>query len=694
MHSLSDHRLRSHFIYRPCRAITRVVELIRVTRSIPLEMNSASRKKQSSQKFRKKNDNKPAEEMDQRFAAVLVDPRFKSMKKTERKVKIDSRFKGMFNEKRFKLKSSVDKRGQPVAREADEDLKSYYDLPEEEEETNEVEEDETVDEEKEEEQVELPSPSKKPLSKKKGNKKRDKFVPDARGEDSDAILSSSSDESSDDEDNDIDHQWGELDRDVERNENTSRRVAICNADWDRIKAEDLFVLLNSFKPENGTIESVKVYTSEFGKERLAQELIEGPAEIKATPLLEDSDDSNDGLTHKEEDAESEFMTEQLRKYQLNRLKYFYAIAEFDSERTAVVIYDELDGFEYESSATTLDIRFVPDEMVFDDEPVQVCTCLPDLSAYKAPQFITTALQQSKVQLTWDETDPKRKEKIDKAYQSKDESAMQDLEAYLASSASESSDEDENSDDNMQGEKSSNFDKVEKYRRLLASLDEENEEEKGDEPEMEITFDTGDEDEDKDEEQDDADSEKLEEDNDEGAPLGQLSEEEEKAEETRPERSRSTKNKKRKHAHTESDKNNGVNTELGLLVMDDEDDKHHFDYTKYVKDDAGKKKKKKRADTEKKDEFNVDLDDPRFNKIYTSHLYNIDPSDPHFKKTEAMEKLLDKKLKTACTQREELAHQEKKKEASGDSSIDPSILGLVASVKASTKRLESNKRNRR
>ncbi|XP_023726971.1 pre-rRNA-processing protein esf1-like, partial [Cryptotermes secundus] len=132
--------------------------------------------------------------------------------------------------------------------------------------------------------------------------------------------------------------------------------------------------------------------------------------------------------------------EKLRQYQLNRLKYYYAILVCDSAATANKIYTECDGLEYESSATRLDLRFVPDGTKFEEEPREVCNKLPDLSKYQPRYFTTTALQQAKVELTWDETNPERNEINQKLMSGQVDGITEtDLRDYLASSSGEESD---------------------------------------------------------------------------------------------------------------------------------------------------------------------------------------------------------------------------------------------------------------
>ena len=219
--------------------------------------------------------------------------------------------------------------------------------------------------------------------------------------------SSSSDESSSDEEeidvNSLD-EWEEEDKKAYREDvEETKRIAVCNLDWDRINSTDIYVLLNSFKPADGLIKSVTVYPSEFGKQRMAEELVKGPKELAELPE-EEADESKQrkmigskkfDVDEDEEINRNGFVKNKLRKYQINRLRYYYAVAEFDSVRTAVSVYEQLDGFEYLNSSVQLDLRFIPNDMQFDDEPDNRCTALPDLHFYKAPEFINTALQQTK-----------------------------------------------------------------------------------------------------------------------------------------------------------------------------------------------------------------------------------------------------------------------------------------------------------
>lgn len=98
-------------------------------------------------------------------------------------------------------------------------------------------------------------------------------------------------------------------------------------------------------------------------------------------------------------------------------------------------------------------------------------------------------------------------------------------------------------------------------------------------------------------------------------------------------------------------------ELLLLDKDDQDGKRHFDIKKIEEKDTLSKSKKKRLDKKNKknktettvqDDFQVDVADPRFAALYSSHHYNIDPTDPHYRKTKGTEAFIIEKLKRRAT----------------------------------------------
>lgn len=55
-----------------------------------------------------------------------------------------------------------------------------------------------------------------------------------------------------------------------------------------------------------------------------------------------------GIEGNEEDVNA-YNQNKLRKYELQKMKYFYAIVHCDSSKTALHLYDEFNGYEFENS---------------------------------------------------------------------------------------------------------------------------------------------------------------------------------------------------------------------------------------------------------------------------------------------------------------------------------------------------------
>ncbi|ORC85549.1 uncharacterized protein TM35_000341610 [Trypanosoma theileri] len=277
-----------------------------------------------------------------------------------------------------------------------------------------------------------------------------------------------------------------------------RRVAIVNCSWDHIRAVDLYAILFYALPLGGQLVDVSVYMSDFGKRMLEHERVQGPdlwdkkekaederdtskiseKETADKPTDEDDlrlrknnnnnknknnnnddddddDDNNnnnnnnnnnddddawqdDNIAMLEEEGEDgEFFSQgKYRKYERDRMKYYYAIATFDSAETAETVYKQLDGMDVEASGVVLDLRYVDDDESFEN-PVSRADRIPanykPLAAFKA-----AALSQTRFRISWDQDDVFRHRSIRDSFTG--ETADDDLAAYIA--PPDSSDEDE------------------------------------------------------------------------------------------------------------------------------------------------------------------------------------------------------------------------------------------------------------
>lgn len=283
----------------------------------------------------------------------------------------------------------------------------------------------------------------------------------------DEDLSSSSDDSSSDDDEleeaEEDEVFGLLDENegedgIPKGE-VSSRLAVVNLDWDNIRAADLMAVFSSFVPSSGKISNISIYPSEFGKERMDREEMEGPPKeifgqsASRSPQdghLSSSEEGDQEVEDDDEEAEDErirnsilkedqgleFNSARLRRYQLERLRYYYAVLTCSSVSVAEAIYNAVDGAEYLTTANFFDLRYIPDDTDFsDDKPRDRCEKIPD--GYRPNEFVTDALQHSKVRLTWDADDGTRKEAQKRAFAgSRADIDENDLKAYLGSESSE------------------------------------------------------------------------------------------------------------------------------------------------------------------------------------------------------------------------------------------------------------------
>ncbi|KAG6546960.1 hypothetical protein Mapa_011576 [Marchantia paleacea] len=262
---------------------------------------------------------------------------------------------------------------------------------------------------------------------------------------------SSSSSSSSSESESEDEEETKDDERVPTTNQETKRLALMNMDWGHIRAVDLLVVLRSFQPKGGMVESLTIYPSEFGVEQMTKEAVEGPQNI---------------YTRDEDDSEDEADPEKLREYEKAKLRYYYAVAVCDSAETAACIYNSCDGLEYEKTSNTLDLRFIPDDMKFVREPKDSASDIP--SDYKPVEFETKALQHSNVKLTWDDDEPLRAKALRRKF-NPDQLNEQDYKDYVGSSSSDSESEPDEEHESSGDEEKATGEEKQKLRAKYLSL---------------------------------------------------------------------------------------------------------------------------------------------------------------------------------------------------------------------------------
>lgn len=673
---------------------------------------------------------------DSRFANFESDARFRLPSKKQTKTKLDPRFSRLRSDPDFYNKATVDKYGRKIAKDSGKKaLAKQYDVD--------------SDEDGQDEDLESPQAGKRDKSvlKELARVQKEGYDPIRDG------MQSSSDESSSDEEEEEEEVEEQVELAGDNNDvptgDISSRLAAVNMDWDNIRASDIMAVANSFVPADGRILNVVIYPSEFGMERMQREEIEGPPrEIFASAAKKDEnnvstldDDSDASDAEEEEPAKEdlqtgengeEFDSTKLRSYQLDRLRYYYAVITCSSANVAKSIYDNLDGREYLTSANFFDLRFVPDGTDFDQDPHDECIKLAD--GYKPNEFTTDALTHSKVKLTWDAEDTTRKEVQKRAF-SRKEIDENELKAYLGTDSESSEDEEEaaKTDKAASLRAALGLEAATKKSKSKDSSSKRDRDFPKPEGEMQITFSGGllgdgkggsvfeneiplnettiekhirKEKERKAKRRErmkakregrDPDAEVVEtttvaadgDDPFNDPFFASDGEDVEKAE--RKADNRAKRAKKREEKEAEEAANAAERAKLELLMADDEDSKmRHFNMNEIEKAEKAKKKGKKGKKNAPivEDDFKIDTADPRFAKLYESHEFAIDPTNPRFKETSGMKALLEEGRKKRKQGREgdepEAERLPKKSKKVEDSGGDVDIKKLAARVKAKSK----------
>lgn len=301
---------------------------------------------------------------DKRFGKLRKDPRFRDIPQKIHKVKIDPRFESMMTDPKFSITGEINEYGEKMHSTTNKELEKYY-----------------IHDKTQQSDEEHPF----------------EWNEQSSSEEIEGIEK--------DEEPDV---WEEVHEKPIVSDHTSKILAIQNLDWSQITAKDIYMLCSSIANEKGKILKVTIYLSNYGKKMIELEK-EGPPDALQIDQSAPKKEELKLLKLKDiENFEEKDVADpaSLRRYELNKLKYYYAIVDCSTKELAEHIYNELNDFELELSSMKLDLRFVGEDIKLPEEPKEVCISLP-LDYEPKYTLFNRALQHTDVKLTWESNEDQR-----------------------------------------------------------------------------------------------------------------------------------------------------------------------------------------------------------------------------------------------------------------------------------------------
>eukprot|EP00450_Noctiluca_scintillans_P027317 CAMPEP_0194534128 /NCGR_PEP_ID=MMETSP0253-20130528/72183_1 /TAXON_ID=2966 /ORGANISM="Noctiluca scintillans" /LENGTH=674 /DNA_ID=CAMNT_0039379751 /DNA_START=85 /DNA_END=2105 /DNA_ORIENTATION=+ len=597
------------------------------------------------------------------------DPRFRRAPRNVRKVEVDKRFEHMFTDKRFVETAKVDSRGNRLRKNSGKlRLEEFYHLaggklvrPEE----KGAEADVTLETPPEAKKkgkrgkkgakakVEDPPPQEPAVEKKlaigsDGDKRKKATMVEDGGDSTSDESSTSVSSGSASEDDENEGLWDTVEAEVPAGDAT-KRFAIMGCDWDRTRPVDLLLLLRSYLGQgasdgrrkrgtlgSGSVDKVSIYPSDYGLERMAYELEHGPPELGDGEDVDD--DGVESETEKADFVKTRLNTIAARKYQRQKVKYYYAVAECDSVATASWLYEQLDGIDADGICPdVMDLRFVPDDTVFPHEPKSVATEVP--RHFDGPAQKATMSGHTNLAFGWDLDPPERQKALKKKRFTADEIREMDMNDYLGSSSESGPEEAGGAQDKRKalglmsedegGE--DDFDDIDNDKEAVTGNIEVSFNPAVTELSSQVTKKV------RAKEEDGGEGEKT--------TWQKYLERRKDKRKARKEEVKAQRKAQKEGAGRKDDAEEDPEQQADLEILamgTDKDNGRGFNARGALRTAAKRAEKQAKKGEEDATGFSMNVDDPRIAGVFSSADFSIDPTNPHFRPTEGMKRVLKKK----------------------------------------------------